>query len=102
MDNTLPRARRKSTRSGEQAPPPPPPPPSSMRMPDDMTPTPEQEDRMRRQVQDEREMQAMERAYKEAPRRSMQLGFAKGGAVGSASKRADGCAQRGKTRGRII
>ena len=27
---------------------------------------------------------------------------AKGGMVGSASKRADGCAQRGKTRGRIV
>lgn len=27
---------------------------------------------------------------------------AKGGMIGSASKRADGCAQRGKTRGRII
>lgn len=25
-----------------------------------------------------------------------------GGAVGSASKRADGCAQRGKTKGRIV
>jgi hypothetical protein len=29
-------------------------------------------------------------------------GYAKGGMVGSASKRADGCAQRGKTKGRII
>lgn len=28
--------------------------------------------------------------------------FKKGGAVSSASKRADGCAQRGKTRGKII
>jgi hypothetical protein len=27
---------------------------------------------------------------------------AKGGMIGSASKRADGCAQRGKTRGRIV
>jgi hypothetical protein len=27
---------------------------------------------------------------------------AKGGMVGSASKRADGCAQRGKTRGRMV
>ena len=27
---------------------------------------------------------------------------AKGGSVGSASKRADGCAQRGKTKGRMI
>jgi hypothetical protein len=29
-------------------------------------------------------------------------GYAKGGMVGSASKRADGCAQRGKTRGKLI
>ena len=29
-------------------------------------------------------------------------GFAKGGKVASASKRADGCAQRGKTRGRMV
>jgi len=29
-------------------------------------------------------------------------GYAKGGSVSSASKRADGCAQRGKTKGRII
>jgi len=27
---------------------------------------------------------------------------AKGGSVGSASKRADGCAQRGKTKGRMV
>jgi hypothetical protein len=27
---------------------------------------------------------------------------AKGGIVGSASKRADGCAQRGKTRGKMV
>jgi FKBP-type peptidyl-prolyl cis-trans isomerase len=29
-------------------------------------------------------------------------GYAKGGSVSSASKRADGCAQRGKTKGRMI
>lgn len=29
-------------------------------------------------------------------------GYAKGGSVGSASKRADGCAQRGKTKGRMV
>lgn len=28
--------------------------------------------------------------------------FKKGGTVGSASRRADGCAQRGKTRGRVV
>ena len=30
------------------------------------------------------------------------LGYKKGGQVKSASKRADGCAQRGKTRGKIV
>lgn len=30
------------------------------------------------------------------------MGMKKGGSVGSASKRADGCAQRGKTKGRIV
>jgi hypothetical protein len=34
-------------------------------------------------------------AYNEA-------GYAKGGKVGSASKRADGCAMRGKTRGKMV
>ena len=30
------------------------------------------------------------------------MGYKAGGSVGSASKRADGCAQRGKTKGRMI
>jgi hypothetical protein len=30
------------------------------------------------------------------------MGYAKGGKVGSASKRADGCAERGKTRGKMV
>jgi hypothetical protein len=30
------------------------------------------------------------------------IGFKSGGSVSSASKRADGCAQRGKTKGRMI
>ena len=30
------------------------------------------------------------------------MGMKKGGVVGSASKRADGCAQRGKTRGKMV
>lgn len=38
-----------------------------------------------------------QRGYKAATERK-----AKGGSVGSASKRADGCAQRGKTKGRMI
>ena len=31
-----------------------------------------------------------------------QRGYAKGGSVGSASKRADGCCTKGKTRGKIV
>lgn len=31
-----------------------------------------------------------------------QAGYAKGGAVNSASSRADGCAQRGKTKGKVV
>lgn len=30
------------------------------------------------------------------------MGYASGGSVSSASKRADGCAQRGKTRGKMV
>lgn len=30
------------------------------------------------------------------------MGYAKGGMVGSASKRADGCAARGKTKGKMV
>ena len=35
-------------------------------------------------------------------KKRMGEGFKKGGKVGSASKRADGCAMRGKTKGRIV
>lgn len=38
----------------------------------------------------------------ETTRDKMKRGFKKGGRVGSASKRADGIAQRGKTKGRMI
>jgi hypothetical protein len=31
-----------------------------------------------------------------------EAGYKKGGVVGSASRRADGCAQRGKTRGKMV
>lgn len=74
-------------------------------------PTPEEEARMRSQVEDERMMRRMGEAYENAPRESMgtmgrakggKIGYAKGGSVGSASKRADGIAQRGKTKGTII
>ena len=45
------------------------------------------------------ERKAMERAYN---RSLTNPDYAKGGMVGSASKRADGCAQRGKTRGKYL
>ena len=79
--------------------------------PMDMTPSPEQEDRMRRQVEDDRMMRRMGEAYDRAAPESMGTmrakggkikAYAHGGSVGSASKRADGCAQRGKTRGKMI
>jgi len=78
---------------------PPPPPPS-------MTPTPEVQRKMEEQLRDQRQQEEMDRAA-EISRRSS-LGTlkiekkAKGGMVGSASKRADGCAQRGKTRGKMV
>ena len=65
-------------------------------------PTPAEESRMRAQVEDERNQRRMDDAYEKAAPRSMRRGFAAGGSVGSASKRADGCAQRGKTKGRMI
>lgn len=55
-----------------------------------------------RDLKDQRDLERMGRAYDEAAPRSMKRGFVKGGSVGSASKRADGCAQRGKTKGRFI
>ena len=48
---------------------------------------------------DELKKQMQESAERNKPRPP---GMKKGGKVGSASKRADGCAQRGKTRGKIV
>ena len=39
---------------------------------------------------------------RKAQRQAATQGMKKGGMVGSASKRADGCAQRGKTKGRMV
>jgi hypothetical protein len=58
----------------------------------------------------QKEKEAAQAAMKAAPgaAKAVQPGMKKGGKVkqmasgGSASKRADGCAQRGKTRGKII
>lgn len=69
---------------------------------EDLTPTPEQTRRMEEIVKESKTQSRTNKAYDEAAPRSMRLGFASGGSVGSASKRADGCAQRGKTKGRML
>lgn len=50
-------------------------------------------------LQVKREME--EEEEKRPPKRYFQREFAKGGSVSSASSRADGCAQRGKTKGKM-
>jgi hypothetical protein len=67
-------------------------------------PTPEEEARMRAQVEDAKAQEKMSEAYNAAAPRSMgtykePVKKAKGG---TASSRADGCAQRGKTRGKFV
>ena len=52
------------------------------------------------EVQDEKMRQKMKTAP--TTKTTMAKNFAKGGNVSSASKRADGCAQRGKTRGMMV
>ena len=71
---------------------------------DMMVPSSEEEMKMRRQVEDERMMRRMQEAYDRAAPESMK---AKGGKVkkysaGGYTKAADGCAQRGKTRGKMV
>lgn len=58
----------------------------------------------KQRVKDEEDFQDMQRALQEveAERRESGKSYAQGGSVGSASRRADGCAQRGKTRGKIV
>ena len=43
-----------------------------------------------------------EKEYSDKTKEELAVKKAKGGMVGSASKRADGCAIRGKTRGKVI
>ena len=79
--------------------PPAPPAPSN----DSGTMTPEQEARARAQVEDAKLQTQMQDAYNAAASRSMgtfkePVKKAKGGYV----KAADGCAQRGKTRGKMV
>ena len=44
----------------------------------------------------------MAKLKKVAPKVAKQMGYKKGGSVSSASKRADGIAQRGRTKGRMV
>jgi len=55
----------------------------------------------------QREMEAKDAKFKETIKSGVEkirgvMGFAKGGKVSSASKRADGCAIKGKTKGRMV
>ena len=43
-----------------------------------------------------------EKEYSDKSKEELAVKKAKGGTVGSASKRADGCAVRGKTKGRMV
>lgn len=70
--------------------------------PAEMTPSPAQAARMKQQVEEDRKQREMDKAYEESKRQSMTRGYASGGVVSSASKRADGIAQRGKTKCRIV
>lgn len=58
--------------------------------------TPAQRYEMSKDLMEAREAEATRKAYDKA------MGMKRGGSVGSASKRADGCAQRGKTKGRML
>jgi hypothetical protein len=76
-------------------PPPPPPPP----------PAPKAETAEERMAREAKQDAANQKGYDAATkpdRLKKVLPFKAGGVVGSASKRADGCAQRGKTRGKVI
>lgn len=73
----------------------------------DRTPSPEMQRKLQQQAEEEKMQRDMNRAAREAPARSMgtfdpTTRYAKGGSVSSASKRADGCAVKGKTRGKFV
>lgn len=53
---------------------------------------------MEEQMREEKMQRANDAAYE----RSRTTSYKKGGSVGSASKRADGCAVRGKTKGKML
>jgi hypothetical protein len=71
---------------------------------DDTTPTPEEMKRLRKTYEGVKQ-DMLNKKGSTAPTTSTEMGkvFKKGGSVkSSASRRADGIAQRGKTRGRVI
>jgi hypothetical protein len=59
----------------------------------------EYEDRKQDKMEAEEQLRAQEQA---AAEQAAAQGMKKGGKVSSASKRADGCATKGKTRGRMV
>lgn len=63
--------------------------------------TPEIRAKRAAMMQDARD-QAMQPKVDAAYEGARTTPFKKGGSVGSASKRADGCAERGKTKGRLV
>ena len=73
-------------------------------MPDPGKPTPEEEAKMRAQVEEMKTQEKTDEAYNTAAARSMGTYKepVKKAAGGTASSRADGCAQRGKTKGRMV
>ena len=58
--------------------------------------TPKQRMQMEEEVADRKASAAADKAYNKA------MGMKKGGSVSSASKRADGCAMKGRTKGKMI
>ncbi len=75
-----------------KTPPPPQPPPD-----------PKAETAEERMVREAKQDAANQKGYESATKPDrLKKAFKAGGMVGSASKRADGCAQRGKTKGRMV
>ena len=63
--------------------------------------TPKQRMQMEEEVADRKASAAADKAYNKAMGMK-KGGYVKGGSVSSASKRADGCAMKGKTKGTMI
>ena len=70
----------------------------------DTTPLPEWLKNERENQERDRRVKQEQEAYEKYDKTRLkdQGSFKKGGSVGSASKRADGIAQRGKTRGKMV